>query len=573
MSREQLINAADPPHYRHWPPGHPHHLDLPATSLWYNLEVSAVRYPDKIATVFYDSVMTYAQLRNQAEALAGWLQTHCGVARGDRVLIDMQNSPQFVVAYYAILRADAFVVPVNPMLKTGELRHYVTDSGARVVLCAQELWPQIAPLMTTESGGASDASGTLEHALVAAYSEALNTPTQLAVPDFVRAPMRVEPSARVTRWRDALAASHVPRPPKAGPDDWCVMPYTSGTTGNPKGCIHTHRSVMHTLVGAMAWGSGRHDMVSLGVLPMFHVTGMQAMNSLIYIAGTNVILPRWDRSVAAEAIAHYRVSNFTCIPTMMIDFLGNPDLANYDVASLTYVSGGGAAMPEAIAQKMKDLWGLDFIEGYGLSETIAPSHLNPVHRPKKQCLGIPIYDTDCRIVDPETLRELAQGETGEIITHGPQVFVGYWNYPEKTAAAFIEHDGKTFFRTGDLARMDEDGYYFMVDRLKRMINASGFKVWPAEVEAMLYRHPAVQEACIIGAKDQYRGETVKAVIVARIEWKGKITADDIIAWAREEMAAYKVPRLVEFVEALPKSGTGKVMWRALQEAEAAKADG
>ena len=258
---------------------------------------------------------------------------------------------------------------------------------------------------------------------------------------------------------------------------------------------------------------------------------------------------------------------------MIIDLFANPDIDRYDLSSLTDLSGGGAAMPEAVAQKVKDTWALDFIEGYGLSETIAASHSNPRQRPKKQCLGIPICDTDSRVIDPDTLAERPQGETGEIITHGPGVFEGYWNDPDKTAAAFIVHDGKRFFRTGDLGRIDEDGYFFMVDRLKRMINASGFKVWPAEVEAMLYRHPAVAEACIIGTFDPYRGETVKAFVVPR-GGRAAIDADAtsaaIVAWARDHMAAYKIPRIIEFVDALPKSGTGKVMWRALQEAENAR---
>jgi fatty-acyl-CoA synthase len=307
---------------------------------------------------------------------------------------------------------------------------------------------------------------------------------------------------------------------------------------------------------------------------MFHVTGMQVMNALIAAGGTNVALPRWDRDVAAEAIARYRVTNWTCIPTMIIDLFGNPDLADHDLSSLTFLSGGGAAMPEAIAQRIKTVWNLDFVEGYGLSETIAASHSNPPQRAKKQCLGVPICDTDSRIIDPDTLVEKPQGESGEIITDGPGVFQGYWNDPDKTAAAFIEHDGKRFFRTGDLGRIDEDGYFFMVDRLKRMINASGFKVWPAEVEAMLYRHPAVQEACVIGTPDAYRGETVKALIVPRGGVSGTdadAAAASIAAWAREHMAAYKIPRIIEFVDSLPKSGTGKVMWRALQEAENAKA--
>ncbi len=553
--------AREPPHWRHWPAKIPHDLALPQTSVWYNLEVSATRYPDRAAVVFYGSTLTYRALRRQVEAIAGWLQVHCGVGRGDRVLLDFQNSPQFVAGYYAILRADAFVVPVNPMLKTEELEHYVADSGARVVLCADDVFAQFQPLM---------GAGSLAHALVGAYADALTEPTTLAVPDFVRAPPGVETSTRVTRWADAVALDLTPSASRAGPDDWCVMPYTSGTTGKPKGCVHTHRSVMHVLVTGSLWAGVSERTVALGVVPMFHVTGMQSMNGLVYSAATNVVLPRWNRDVAAAMIEHERVNAFTCIPTMIIDLFGKPDLDRHDLSSLTYVSGGGAAMPEAIAQRMKDLWGVDFIEGYGLSETIAASHINPLSKPKKQCLGIPICGTDSRIVDPETLEEVPHGETGEIITHGPGVFQGYWKDDEKTRDALIQHDGKTFLRTGDLARIDEDGFFFMVDRLKRMINASGFKVWPAEVEAMLYRHPAVQEACVIAARDAYRGETVKALVVARADAKGKVTGDDITSWAREHMAAYKIPRIVEFVDALPKSGTGKVMWRALQEAEAAK---
>jgi fatty-acyl-CoA synthase len=228
-------------------------------------------------------------------------------------------------------------------------------------------------------------------------------------------------------------------------------------------------------------------------------------------------------------------------------------------------------MPAAVAQRLADV-GITYVEGYGLSETIAATHINPGHHAKKQCLGIPIYDVDSRIIDPTSLRELPPGEVGEIIMHGPQVFLGYWKKPEDSAAAFIEMDGKRFFRSGDLGRMDEDGYFFMVDRLKRMINASGFKIWPTEVESLIYQHPAVQEACIISAKDSYRGETVKAVIVLRAEFRGKIEGQAIIDWCRENMAAYKVPRIIEFVDALPKSGAGKIMWRELQDKEAAAAN-
>jgi fatty-acyl-CoA synthase len=222
-----------------------------------------------------------------------------------------------------------------------------------------------------------------------------------------------------------------------------------------------------------------------------------------------------------------------------------------------------------VAQKLHDLLAIGYVEGYGLSETMAPTHINPPARPKKQCLGIPIFDSEAMIVDVETLRELDVGEVGEILVRGPQVFQGYWGNEAGTREAFVEIEGRCWFRTGDLGTVDEDGYFFLVDRLKRMINASGFKVWPAEVESLMYAHPDVQEACVIAARDPHRGETVKAVVVLKADRRGQVTAQEIIDWARGQMAAYKAPRIVEFVDALPKSGTGKVQWRALQDAEMA----
>jgi fatty-acyl-CoA synthase len=229
------------------------------------------------------------------------------------------------------------------------------------------------------------------------------------------------------------------------------------------------------------------------------------------------------------------------------------------------LSGGGAAMPRAVAERLHAEFGITFAEGYGLTETAAPSHSNPPERAKPQCLGMPFFGVDSRVVDPVTLRELPPGEVGEIVTRGPMVFQGYWRRPDATAAAFVELDGARFFRTGDLGRMDDEGYFFLTDRLKRMINASGFKVWPAEVELLLFQCPAVHEACVIAARDDYRGETVKAVVVLRDEARGRTREQDIVDWARAHMAAYKVPRQVEFVDALPKSGAGKVLWRLLQE--------
>jgi fatty-acyl-CoA synthase len=292
------------------------------------------------------------------------------------------------------------------------------------------------------------------------------------------------------------------------------------------------------------------------------------MHSAIYTGSMLVMMPRWDRDVAGWLISSWKVTSWTNIPTMVIDLLASPSFASFDLSSLAHIGGGGAAMPQAVAQRLYEHYGLSYVEGYGLTETAAPSHSNPADAPKQQCLGIPFMSCDARVIDPDTLQEVAVGQQGEIIVHGPMVFNGYWKRPEATAAAFIEFEGKRFFRTGDLGRTDEDGYFFITDRLKRMINASGFKVWPAEVEALMFRHPAIQEACVIAAHDAYRGETVKAVVVLRPQFRGQVGEEDIIAWCRENMAVYKVPRVVQFAEALPKSGSGKVMWRTLQEAEA-----
>lgn len=545
-------------HHKVWPSELPKTMKLPNTSVFTNLEISARRYPDHKAIIYYDTPMSYQELLEEVEALAGWLQ-HNGVKKGDRVLLYMQNSVQYVIGYYAILRADAVVIPVNPMNRAAELEHYISDTGSTVCLAGQELAEFIVPLI---------GQTYLEHVVVAAYSTYIKKPTDLTLPAEVAAkPQPVSGSGCIT-WEDALNAGDRPGEHTAGPDDLAVIPYSSGTTGQPKGCMHVHRGVMATAVHRAFWNLSTPDSVQLATLPFFHVTGMTgSMNSPIFAGSTSVIMTRWDRTTAAILIERYKVTGWTNIVTMAVDFLSNPELSKYDISSLLTIGGGGAAMPEAVAEKLYKLTGLHYIEGYGLSETMAATHINPPENPKAQCLGIPVFDVDSRIIDVETLEEKGPNEVGEIVSRGNQVTVGYWNRPAETEAAFVEIDGKKFFRTGDLAYYDEDGYFFMVDRVKRMINASGFKVWPSEVESMMYKHPAIHEVCIISTPHEKRGETVKAIIVLTPEAEGTVTADEIVAWCKEQMAAYKVPSIVEFVRELPKSPTGKLMWRALQEDE------
>jgi len=557
-------------HYRFWPKRLPHAITLPATSLWDNLETSARRYPQKAALVFLGRVFSYAEVLQKAERLAACLQG-LGVKRGDRVVLNMQNCPQLVIAHFAILRANAVVVPVNPMNRAEELKHYILDPDAKVAITMADLAAELARASNALAPGQG-----LAHLLVTHFTDAFDAtvagddapPAAWADWLLTRHALPGLQDGQVHSWEEALSVTATVPELTVGPGDLAILPYTSGTTGLPKGCMHTHASIMHNAIASGLWGNGSAENVVLTVVPMFHITGMVSlMHTSIRGGATLIMMPRWDRELAGRLISRWQITHWTNIPTMVIDLLGSPNFDRYDLSSLVYMGGGGAAMPQAVAQRLFEQFGLRYVEGYGLTETAAPSHSNPPDAPKQQCLGIPFMSTDARVIDPDTLLEMPTGEQGEIIIHGPEVFQGYWKRPDATEAAFIELEGKRFFRSGDLGHVDEDGYFFLTDRLKRMINASGFKVWPAEVEALMFRHPAVQEACIISTKDSYRGESVKAVIVLRPSHKGAVSEQDIIDWCRDNMAVYKVPRVVQFVDALPKSGAGKVMWRSLQEAE------
>ena len=563
-----------PAHYAFWPRRLPYQLTAPQTSLWMNLQISAMRYPQKVALVFMGRTWTYSQLQLEAEKIASALRK-MGVKKGDRVVLDMQNCPQLVITHFAILRLDAVVVPVNPMNRTEELKHYILDPDTKVAVTTADLAPELAA-----ASNALEKKERLQHLLVTQFTDAFDAanigPEELPETwsvwlKTVHALPLLE-DGQVHAWASALQDKVELGPVTAQSEDLAVLPYTSGTTGLPKGCMHTHGTIMHNAMSSGLWANGTPENKCLCVVPMFHITGMvSVMHATIFMGATLILMPRWDRDLAGRLISKWKVTHWTNIPTMVIDLLGSANMAQFDLTSLQNIGGGGAAMPEAVAQRLIDQFGLRYIEGYGLTETAAPSHSNPPDAPKKQCLGIPFMSVDARVVDPETLKELPQGESGEIVMAGPQIFKGYWKRPEATASAFFERDGKSFFRSGDMGRIDEEGYFFMTDRLKRMINASGFKVWPAEVEALMFKHPAIQEACIISTKDAYRGESVKAVVVLRSTHKGQVSEQDIIDWCRDTMAVYKVPRVVEFLEVLPKSGSGKVMWRALQEAEMAKA--
>ena len=497
----------------------PRSLTLPPLRLHELLARAAERFPEKPATIFEGQTLSYREVLARSEALAGHLQQTCGVRKGERVLLDLQNGPDFVIALFGVLRADAVAVPVSPANLAQELKHYLEDSGAKVAVVEQEVAARFAGL-------------PLEHLVE----------------------------------MDGFRGNAEPAPSAAKPHELCLMPYTSGSTGQPKGCMHTHATCLHNIAGAALWKHITQDTVALATAPFFHVTGLiHSFLATVYSGGTMVIQRRWDPLSAAQLVERHRCTHWDNVPTMVVDLLSHPKALEHDVSSLKWIFGGGAAMPEAIAQKLFEVCGVRYMEGYGLTETISQTHINPPQNPKQQCLGIPTFDTEALVIDPESLRVLGPGEQGEIVVRGPQLLIGYWGNEKAYRESMVEVEGRRFFRTGDLGRMDEDGYFFISDRLKRMINAAGLKVWPAEVEAAMYQHPAIKECCVIASPDARRGETVKAVVV--LKPGAAASAAEIMAWARGRMAAYKAPRRIEFMDALPRTGSGKLMWRALQEAE------
>jgi fatty-acyl-CoA synthase len=547
------MTAATPATSHYWPKTKPRSIPVPETSLYDNLQVTARRYPHKAATWFYGQETSYAGLLDLADHFSGHLAS-VGVVKGDRVMLCLQNSPQWIAAAHAIWRLGAVVVPLAPMLGPKEFGFFAQDAGLKAGVIAAELYAH------AKAGGIPNlVSVTLAHGLPedrggVAFPAGLDVVAELHSGDVT--------------WEAAVQAAPAAQA-QVQPGDLCVMPYTSGTTGFPKGCMHTHSSVQSNAAGGAYWGNVTSGDTTLATLPYFHVTGFtSSLLSPFFAGATIIVMARWDRETARQLIRDHGVMGWTNTATMVVDLLANPKLQSSDLASLKLVNGGGASMPEALGRRWKELSGLEFLEGYGLSETMAQTHSNPQERPKLQCLGIPFFGVDSRIIDLDTLKELPQGQTGEIVLSGPQIFKGYWNRPEASAEAFMELDGKRFFRSGDLGYMDEEGYYFFVDRLKRMVNSGGMKVWPAEVEAALHAHPAVQEAVVIAVPDERMGERARALVVLKAG--ESVTEAEFIAWARDQMAHYKAPREVRFVESLPKGPTGKVTWRPLQEAARAE---
>ena len=566
------------PWFANYPEGVPKTLEpYPEKSLYSNLEESARRFPDAPAISFrgpgapMGSTLTYLQLEKQVIQFSGVL-TSLGVRKGDRVGLVLPNCPQYVIGYYACLRIGAVVVGNNPLYTERELAHQMKDAGIEVAVILENLFPTFDAI--------KDEVG-LREVVVTKVTDFMPFPINLLAPIKMKKEAKkhgepwppVPAGAKVRWWKELMAGSYPSQPPVEvdAKRDLVGLIYTGGTTGLSKGAMLTHYNLVSNVMQGRSWfvdvQDGKEGIMC--VIPFFHSFGMTvAMNFGVYVAAKLVLELRFDLKATLSSVQREKPTLFPGVPRLYIAINEGKETADYDLTSIRACFSGAAPLPIVVAEKFEKLTGGSIVEGYGLTETSPIAHANPISgKSKFGTIGMPVPDTDCKIVDlDDWTKEMPSGEQGELIINGPQIMQGYFNRPEETEAMIkTDAEGKRWLLTGDIARMDEDGYFSIVDRKKDMILVSGFNVYPTDIEQVLYRHPKVQKVAVAGVADDTTGEAVKAYVVLK---EGETaTKEEIVAFARENLTGYRVPKLVEFRASLPETLVGKVLRRKLQDGE------
>ncbi|MEW6187701.1 MAG: AMP-binding protein [Thermodesulfobacteriota bacterium] len=522
--------------------GVPRTVQFPEIPLHVIGRETARKYPHNLAILSMQDQrkFTYLELMHYSDRIAAGLAA-LGVKKGDGVGLYMVNSPEFIFSVYGISQTGAVIVPLNPMLKAPDIEHIARDSGIlKTVICSSFFQP-VLEQVGKEAG--------IENIIV--HGPASGGAISL----------------------DALIQNHRPQPPvvEINPkEDLCVLLYTGGTTGAPKGVMTTHYNLISDLFQMVAYEANfrnKEDIksASIDVLPMCHAFGFSQVQLKIAMATLMILFNGFNPEQIMETIETYQAESFVGIPLMFQMLINDPSFGKYDLSSLDIVVSGAAPLPGELGRKWKETTGSSVGQGYGLSESSPTTHMRPTWLDiGSESIGIPLCDTDAKIVAPEDrTTELPIGEVGELAVKGPQIMKGYWKQESKTRQTII--DGWLY--TGDLAYIDEKGCFYISGRQTDMIKYKGYKVLPDEVEDSLHKHPAVLECAVIGLPDPQIGETIKAFIVLKEEYKGKISEQDIMDWAKQEMAGYKWPRLVEFIDQVPRTAVGKVFRRALKEME------
>jgi long-chain acyl-CoA synthetase len=549
------VETGERPWFAHYEPEVPRTVEVPDATLHGFFERVAREYAGNIATIFFGEKTTYGQLDEQANRFAAGLQG-LGVRQGDRVAIILPNCPQFMVALFGALKVGAVAMPLNPAYVARELKGQFNDAGVETVIALNTAAPRVQEAMP---------ESTVKRLIVTQMQEYLSPLMGL----MLGAKERREGSAVELqgegsyRFADLVKNSPVEYVrSEAGPDDPAMLLYTGGTTGTPKGATLTHRNIVTNACQLTAWVwdtmPEKHD-VFLGGIPLFHSYGMtMVMNLAIACAGAIVLLPRFTMKDVLRAIARFRPTVFPAVPTIYNAIAHHQLATRYDLRSIRVCISGAAPLPLEVMEAFEGVTGARLVEGYGLTETSPVTHCNPIYGERRVgSIGLPVPSTDARIVDSDSGKVLSVGEVGELTVRGPQVMAGYWARPEETADMIREG----WLYTGDMARMDEDGYFYIVDRKKDIILTGGYSVFPREVEEALYESEKVREVLVVGIPDKHMGEIVKAYVVLQPDIEA--TEADLRAFAAERLANYKVPTRIEFRESLPKSAVGKYLRREL----------
>lgn len=551
--------VTDRPWLRHYPAGAPPTLHYPEITIPDLLRETAARHPNHPGVIYYGRRMRYRELDALSSRFANRLIEH-GLQPGDRVVFVLPNLPQFMIAHFGVLKAGGVVAALSPLLVEREIAQLTGDAGATIVVVLDRMWEKVRPLVER---------GEVRLAIVTGPHDYLPTIKRLLYPlkyrkEMVRVPHA--PERGIVQFRRFIAGASPVDPRVARrPDDIAAFQYTGGTTGLPKAAMLTHRSLVANTLQCRAWVTDARETgeVILGIMPFFHAYGVSlSMHLGVYLAGTSVIIPRFDLTDVMTQIERYRPTFLPGVPTLYSAIIRGAEhnpRRQQALRSIRYCISGGAPLPLSVQQRFEELSGGRLVEGYGLSEASPVTHCNPLDgRSRNGTIGLPLPDTEARIVDPETRAPLLPGERGELLIRGPQVMQGYWQRPEETAAVLLP-DG--WLATGDVAIMDEDGFFRIVDRLKDVIITAGEKIYPREVEEVLYAHPKVQDAAVVGVAHPAGGQVAKAFVVPK---PGEtLERRELVAWCNERLAKYKVPRQFEFRESLPKSPTGKILRREL----------
>ena len=565
------------PWFASYPEGVPATLEpYPEKSLYSLLEEAAERFGDRPALAFFGKHVTYAELKRQVERFSAGLGS-LGVGKGDRLGLLLPNCPQYVIAYYAAVRLGAVIVGNNPLYTRRELTHQLKDAGIEVLVVLDQLYPNVEPIRG-EVG--------LREIVVTKLTDYMGFPLSVLAPlKFKRDAKHegkpwppVPKTAKVRGWKGLIRKAR-DIPPVAevnAKEDAAGFIYTGGTTGLSKGAMLSHHNLVANAMQAAAWFPdlrGGADSI-MCVIPFFHSYGMTvAMNIAIHKAAKIVMLPRFELGLTLKTIQKERPTLFPGVPRLYIAINESEETGNFDLKSIRACLSGAAPLPLAVAKKFQAITGANVVEGYGLTETSPVTHANPIEKGAREgSIGLPIPDTDCKLVDiDDPSKEVEPGQEGELCIAGPQVMLGYWNRKEDTDEMIrTDEKGVRWLHSGDIAKMDEDGFFYIVDRKKDMILVSGFNVYPTDVEQALYQHPAIEKVAVVGVPDDKTGEAVKAFVVLR---KGESTSqEEIVKWARNELTGYRAPKQVEIRDSLPETMVGKVLRRVLVDEERKKQD-